>query len=35
MTWILQNESALRGQLAPVNSWAQLNIASVAVYSYR
>lgn len=34
MSWILQNETALNGELAPVNSSAQLNISYVAVYSY-
>jgi len=34
MSWILQNESALDGEKAPVNSSAQLNISYVAVYSY-
>jgi|HubBroStandDraft_4_1064222.scaffolds.fasta_scaffold69204_2 hypothetical protein len=35
MSWILQNESALLGPEAPENSSAQLNISSVAVYSYQ
>jgi Glycosyl hydrolases family 16 len=35
MSWILQNESAIRGPMAPQNSWGQLNIDYVAVYSYR
>lgn len=34
MSWIIQNESALNGDLAPANSSAQINISSVAVYSY-
>jgi Glycosyl hydrolases family 16 len=35
MSWILQNESALYGAEAPENSSAQMNISSVAVYSYQ
>jgi len=35
MSWILQNESALLGAEAPENSSAQINISSVAVYSYQ
>lgn len=35
MSWILQNESALYGVGAPENSSAQLNISSLAVYSYQ
>ena len=35
MSWILQNESALFGVQAPENSSAQLNISSLAVYSYQ
>jgi hypothetical protein len=35
MSWILQNESALYGPEAAENSSAQLNISSVAVYSYQ
>jgi hypothetical protein len=35
MSWVLQNESALYGVQAPENSSAQLNIASIAVYSYQ
>lgn len=34
MSWILQNESAL-GEYAPEYSYAQLNIDSMAVYSYQ
>jgi Glycosyl hydrolases family 16 len=34
MTWIIQNESALIGPSAAPGSWAQINIAYVAVYSY-
>jgi hypothetical protein len=34
MEWVIQNESALYGPEAPENSSAQMNIASVAVYSY-
>lgn len=34
MDWVLQNESALNGQSAPVNSSAQMNIYSVAYYKY-
>jgi hypothetical protein len=34
MTWIIQNETALNGELAPENSSAQLNISYVAVYTY-
>lgn len=34
MSWILQNESALKGKEAAGYTSAQLNIASVAVYSY-
>jgi hypothetical protein len=34
MLWVIQNESALYGPEAPPNSWAQLNLSSVAVYSY-
>ena len=35
MSWILQNEGALYGPEAAVNSSAQMNISSVAVYSYQ
>jgi hypothetical protein len=35
MSWTLQNESALLGAEAPENSSAQINISSVAVYSYQ
>jgi hypothetical protein len=35
MSWVLQNESALYGVQAPENCSAQLNIASMAVYSYQ
>jgi hypothetical protein len=35
MSWILQNESALYGPEAAENSSAQLNISSLAVYSYQ
>jgi Glycosyl hydrolases family 16 len=35
MSWIIQNESALGDQEAPSYSSAQLNIASVAIYSYQ
>jgi hypothetical protein len=34
MTWIIQNETALNGELAPENSSAQLNMSYVAVYTY-
>jgi hypothetical protein len=34
MTWVIQNESALTGPSAAPGSWAQINISSVAVYSY-
>jgi hypothetical protein len=34
MSWIIQNESALNGEVAPENSSAQLNISYVAVYTY-
>jgi len=34
MSWIIQNESALNGELAPEHSSAQLNISYVAVYTY-
>ncbi len=34
MAWIIQNESALSGPSAAPGSWAQINIAYVAVYSY-
>ena len=34
MAWIIQNESALDGPSAAPGSWAQINIAYVAVYSY-
>jgi len=34
MSWIIQNESGLRGWDAPVNSAAQLNLSYVAVYTY-
>ena len=34
MSWIIQNESALNGELAPENSSGQLNISNVAVYTY-
>jgi beta-glucanase (GH16 family) len=35
MSWILQNEGALYGPEAAENSSAQINISSVAVYSYQ
>ena len=35
MAWIIQNESALGGEQAPDHSSAQINISSVAVYSYQ
>ena len=35
MSWVLQNESALYGVQAAENSSAQLNISSLAVYSYQ
>ncbi|HEX4093753.1 MAG TPA: glycoside hydrolase family 16 protein [Trebonia sp.] len=34
MSWIIQNETALNGEIAPENSSAQLNISYVAVYTY-
>ena len=34
MSWIIQNEAALNGEIAPENSSAQLNISYVAVYTY-
>jgi hypothetical protein len=34
MSWIIQNETALDGEIAPENSSAQLNISHVAVYTY-
>jgi beta-glucanase (GH16 family) len=34
MTWVIQNESALYGPEAKPDSWAQINLSSVAVYSY-
>jgi hypothetical protein len=34
MSWIIQNETALNGEIAPQNSSAQLNISYVAVYTY-
>ncbi len=34
MSWIMQNETALNGEIAPENSSAQLNISYVAVYTY-
>ena len=34
MAWVIQNESALDGPSAAPGSWAQINIAYVAVYSY-
>ena len=34
MSWIIQNETALNGEIAPENSSAQLNIDYVAVYTY-
>jgi hypothetical protein len=34
MSWIIQNESALNGEIAPENSSGQLNISNVAVYAY-
>ena len=34
MSWIIQNETALGGEIAPENSSAQLNISYVAVYTY-
>lgn len=34
MNWIIQNESALNGEQAPENSWAQIDISQVAYYSY-
>lgn len=34
MTWVIQNESNLIGPSAAPNSWAQINIAYAAVYSY-
>jgi hypothetical protein len=34
MSWIIQNETALNGEIAPENSSAQLNISYVAIYSY-
>ena len=34
MSWIIQNETALNGEIAPENSSAQLNISYVAVYAY-
>lgn len=34
MSWIIQNETALDGEVPPDNSSAQLNLSYVAVYSY-
>jgi hypothetical protein len=34
MSWIIQNETALNGEIAPQHSSAQLNISYVAVYTY-
>jgi hypothetical protein len=34
MTWIIQNETALNGEIAPESSSGQLNISNVAVYTY-
>jgi hypothetical protein len=34
MSWIIQNETALNGELAGENSSGQLNISHVAVYTY-
>ena len=34
MDWIIQNESALNGESAALNSWAQMDISYAAVYSY-
>lgn len=34
MSWIIQNETALNGEIAPEHSSGQLNISSVAVYTY-
>lgn len=34
MDWIIQNESALNGESAPLNSSAQMDISYVAYYSY-
>jgi hypothetical protein len=34
MSWIIQNETALNGEIAPQNSSAQLNISYVGVYTY-
>ena len=34
MSWIIQNETALNGEVAPQNSSGQLNISHVAIYAY-
>jgi hypothetical protein len=34
MSWIIQNETALNGEIAPDNSSGQLNISYVGVYTY-
>jgi hypothetical protein len=34
MDWIIQNESALNGESAPLHSSAQIDIASVSIYAY-
>jgi hypothetical protein len=34
MSWIIQNETALNGEVAPENSSGQLDISHVAIYSY-
>jgi hypothetical protein len=34
MSWIIQNETALNGEVAPENSSGQLNISHVAIYAY-
>jgi hypothetical protein len=34
MSWIIQNETSLNGQVAPENSSAQLDISYVGVYTY-
>ena len=34
MSWIIQNETALNGEVAPENSSGQLDISYIAVYTY-